>query len=353
MDNVKFDQFVERIPQLIPKLTNEEQTKASLITPFIQMLGYDVFDPHEVQREFTADAGRGNEAVDYAILREHKPVMLIEAKQYPTPLTATTEKQLRRYFNAIPDCRIGVLTNGVNYRVFSDLEAQNVMDDEPLVEWDMQCLSAEARRQVDLFSRAEFDIDSLLEQAQEARYGAQLHQWLLAQRTDPDPDFVRLWARKVYSGPLTAKQRDRFAKITRRVMSDFVSKEVTSALAAIVTPSEETEEPRERRSPFRFDDAGIPLGAVLTFNDGPDVTVIVRDVSGLRALEFDGELVSIRGAGQRARDRREEPYSLGTSPYDWCYEGERLTDRRKRMEAEGTYGASVENDGDDNGEAPA
>ena len=344
MDNVKLDQFVERIPQLLPKLANEEQTKASLISPFLQMLGYDVFDPHEVQREFTADAGRGGEAVDYAVFRDDKPVMLIEAKQYPTALTATTERQLRRYFNAVPECRIGMLTNGVNYRVFSDLEAQNVMDDDPLVEWDMMCLTAEARRQIDMFSRSEFDIDTLLEGAQEARYGAQLHQWLLGQRTDPDPDFVRLWARKVYSGVLTARQKERFSKITRRVMTDFVSKEVTSALAAIVTPSEdEAEEQRERRGHFRFDDADIPVGAVLTFKDDETVTVTVRRLSGLkRSVEFNGEPMSLSAAGKAVREQRGEPLSLGYGPWVWCFEGERLDERRNRMEAEGTYGSEEE-----------
>ena len=346
MDNGKFDQFVERIPQLLPKLANEEQTKASLISPFLQMLGYDVFDPHEVQREYSADAGHGGEAVDYAILRDDQPVMLIEAKQYPTALTATTERQLRRYFNAIPECRIGVLTNGVNYRVFSDLEAQNVMDSEPLVEWDMMCLTAEARRQVTMFSRSEFDIEALLEGAQEARYGTQLHQWLLGQRTDPDPDFVRLWARKVYDGVLTPKQKERFAKITKRVMTDFVSKEVTSALAAIGTPPEDAaEEPRKRRGFFRFDDADIPVGAVLTHKDDATVTATVRRLSGLkRSVEFNGEPMSLSAAGTAVREMRGESLSLGYGPWVWQYEGEGLDERRRRMEEEGTYGASGDAD---------
>ena len=63
-------------------LTTEEATKHALILPFIQALGYNVFDPTEVVPEFTADYGlKAGEKVDYAIMRNGEPVMLFECKK--------------------------------------------------------------------------------------------------------------------------------------------------------------------------------------------------------------------------------------------------------------------------------
>ena len=47
--------FAKRIAQMDNSESTEEATKTSLVLPFIQMLGYDIFDPVEVVPEFTAD----------------------------------------------------------------------------------------------------------------------------------------------------------------------------------------------------------------------------------------------------------------------------------------------------------
>ena len=49
-------------------IATEEAVKTSVVLPFLQSLGYDVFNPAEVVPEFTADAvGKKGEKVDYAI----------------------------------------------------------------------------------------------------------------------------------------------------------------------------------------------------------------------------------------------------------------------------------------------
>ena len=157
MNPMGLDVLVERIPQLLPRLQNEEQTKASLITPFIQMLGYDVFDPHVVQREFKADPSDGRDAVDYAVLRGDKPIILVEAKHHAVNLSDANMRQLRRYFSAVPECRIGMLTNGLEYRVFTDTGAPNYMDEHPIVSWNMLALSDDMRERIEMFRREAFN----------------------------------------------------------------------------------------------------------------------------------------------------------------------------------------------------
>lgn len=46
-----------RIPKVSENICTEEATKNALIMPFLNILGYNVFDPTEVVPEFTADHG--------------------------------------------------------------------------------------------------------------------------------------------------------------------------------------------------------------------------------------------------------------------------------------------------------
>ena len=74
-------QFAQRIITMTPSITNEESTKMSMIIPFFQLLGYDVFNPSEFYPEYTADVGiKKGEKVDYAVLNNGTPEILIECK---------------------------------------------------------------------------------------------------------------------------------------------------------------------------------------------------------------------------------------------------------------------------------
>ncbi|MFA1753905.1 restriction endonuclease, partial [Xanthomonas campestris] len=63
-------------------IQTEEATKNAMVMPLIQILGYNVFDPLEVTPEIVADVGtKKGEKVDYAILRDGKPIILFECKK--------------------------------------------------------------------------------------------------------------------------------------------------------------------------------------------------------------------------------------------------------------------------------
>ena len=116
----------------------EEATKTALVLPFLQVLGYNIFDPAEVVPEFVADVGqKKGEKVDYAIIRKSEPILLIECKSSNADLTNENATQLYRYFTATP-ARFGILTNGLVYRFFSDLEEPNKMDPNPFMEFDLR-----------------------------------------------------------------------------------------------------------------------------------------------------------------------------------------------------------------------
>ena len=124
------NQFSERVESLKDSISTEEATKTSLIMPFFQMLGYDVFNPLEFVPEYTADVGiKKGEKVDYAIVIDDKPLILVECKSCNENLDKHGS-QLFRYFGTT-DAKFGILTNGIIYRFFTDLENKNKMDDTP------------------------------------------------------------------------------------------------------------------------------------------------------------------------------------------------------------------------------
>jgi hypothetical protein len=108
-------EIASRIPKQLEHIQTEEATKNALVMPFISALGYDVFNPTEVTPELNADVGtKKGEKVDYAILREQKPIILFECKHHNADLSKAHASQLYRYFS-VTDARFGVLTNGIQY----------------------------------------------------------------------------------------------------------------------------------------------------------------------------------------------------------------------------------------------
>ena len=96
--SIKIQELSSRIQTLKENVLTEEATKHSFIMPFISALGYDIFNPMVVVPEFTADISKKkNEKVDYAIMYNNKPLILIEAKSHTENLDLHAT-QLERYF---------------------------------------------------------------------------------------------------------------------------------------------------------------------------------------------------------------------------------------------------------------
>ena len=185
-----------RIPKQLDHIQTEEATKNALVLPFINALGYNVFDPTEVVPEFTADVGiKKGEKVDYAIKLDGKVIMLFECKQAGAELSRGHASQLFRYF-AVTEARVGVLTNGIKYHFFSDLEQPNKMDERPFLEFDMLDLRESLLPEMKQLTKSAFNIDQLLSSAQELKYTRALRNYLadqLAAPTDELEDVIRFY----------------------------------------------------------------------------------------------------------------------------------------------------------------
>ena len=157
-------QFSERILSLKDTITTEESTKMSLVVPLFQLLGYDVFNPNEFCPEYIADVGiKKGEKVDYAILENGQPNILVECKSCSEQLDKHSS-QLFRYFGTSP-AKFGILTNGIIYRFYTDLEESNKMDLVPFLEIDMTNLKDSSINELKKFCKDNFDKDKIFSTA--------------------------------------------------------------------------------------------------------------------------------------------------------------------------------------------
>ena len=183
-------QFSQRISALKGSICTEEATKMSLVVPLFQLLGYDVFNPLEFCPEYTADVGiKRGEKVDYAILENGEPNILIECKSCSEQLEKHSS-QLFRYFGTSP-AKFGILTNGIIYRFFTDLEESNKMDLVPFWEIDMSSIKDSAINELKKFCKDSFDKDKIFSTAEELKYSSLIKGVLSAEYESPSEEFVR------------------------------------------------------------------------------------------------------------------------------------------------------------------
>lgn len=223
-DTIK--QVAERVAKLKDNLQTEEATKNALIMPFIQALGYDVFNPFEVMPEYTCDIGtKKGEKIDYAILKDNEPVILIECKHWAEKLNSH-DNQLLRYYH-VSCARFGVLTNGIEYRFYTDLEEPNKMDGKPFLVLNMLDLRDNQIEEVKQFHKSYFDVESIVNAASELKFMKGLKDIILAEMESPSETLVRLFTKQVYSGVVTAKILEQFTDLTKRSFSQVISDIIT------------------------------------------------------------------------------------------------------------------------------
>lgn len=221
-------------PRQLEHIKTEEATKNAFVMPFIQALGYNVFNPMEVVPEFTADIGtKKNEKVDYAIMQDGKPIILIEAKSATADLNEEHASQLFRYFS-VTEARIGILTNGLQYRFHSDLEKPNQMDEKPFLIIDILNFDTRPVAQLKKFTKSAFDVDRILSSANELKYKREIKLLLESEYNEPSKDFVRHFAKPVYSGMLLKSVIEEFTGIVQQAFREFVNDRIAARLQTAI-----------------------------------------------------------------------------------------------------------------------
>ena len=236
-------QFAERVIPLKENISTEEATKMSMIIPFFQLLGYDVFNPGEFCPEYTADVGvKKGEKVDYAILINGNPEILIECKWCGESLSKHGS-QLFRYFGTSP-AKFGILTNGLIYQFFTDLDEANKMDLAPFLEINLNDLKDAQINELKKFSKEVFDKDNIFSTASDLKYSSLIKGLLAKDLDDPSDEFVRYILSNVYDGQKNQKVIDKFKSIVKKSFTGFVNDIVNQKISSALTP-EADEQPND------------------------------------------------------------------------------------------------------------
>lgn len=236
--NIQLEQFANRLKEIKDSITTEEATKMSMIVPFFKMLGYDVFNSAEFCPEYTADVGiKKGEKVDYAILQNGEPVILVECK-WCGELMDKHSSQLFRYFGTTT-AKFGILTNGIIYKFFTDLEEANKMDMTPFLEIDLLNMKEPYIGELKKFCKDCFDGENIASTASELKYSKMIREFLQNEINEPSDDFVRLVLSEIYDGQKTQKVIERFKNTVKRAFSNLVNDMVNQKITAALNANEE------------------------------------------------------------------------------------------------------------------
>jgi predicted type IV restriction endonuclease len=241
-DQIK--QIGERVVKLKDQIQTEEATKNAFIMPFLQALGYDVFNPIEVVPEYVADIGlKKGEKIDYAIIKDGNPTILVECKHWAQNLNLH-DGQLLRYFH-VSKAKFGLLTNGIVYRFYSDLVAANKMDEKPFLDFNITEIKDNQIEELKKFHKSYFDVDSIVNTASEMKYTNELKHLLQQELNNPTPDFVKHFTKQVYPSLITAKVLEQFTNLTKKSIQQHISDIITERLKTALTKEDEVAKEQE------------------------------------------------------------------------------------------------------------
>ncbi len=231
----KIKNLSERIEKTLSVIQTEEATKNAYIMPFLQLLGYDVFNPLEVVPEFTADIGiKKGEKVDYAIMLGDAPAILIECKDCRNDLNIDNESQLFRYFHSAR-AKFGVLTNGISWKFFTDLVEPNKMDAHPFLEINLLEPDRINHAELEKFSKAKFDAENIRAAADHLKCTSSIKRVLTEEFADPSEDFLRLIFRRMNTTAcvFNEKQKAKIKPIVKSAIDLLISEKIETNLESM------------------------------------------------------------------------------------------------------------------------
>lgn len=253
-DEIKL--FSERVEKLKDQIHTEEATKNAFIMPFIKLLGYDVFNPFEVMPEFIADIGiKKGEKVDYAIMKDGQPAILVECKHWGESLDPHNS-QLFRYFHTT-SAKFGLLSNGIIYRFYTDLVQPNKMDEKPFFEFNVTDIKDNQVEELKKFHKSYFDVGSIQSTASDLKFMNELKALITVEFQTPTEGLVRHFAKQIYPGLLTTRVIETFSNLTKRSLQQYINDLITERLqsalkkenegTAVVIQQETVEQPEDNK----------------------------------------------------------------------------------------------------------
>lgn len=265
-------QLSERIRKQVDSLLTEEATKNAFVMPMIVALGYDVFDPQEVVPELDCDLrGKKGEKIDYAVMRNGKTAILIEAKHCKQNLNLH-DTQLQKYFVA-SNARFGVLTNGIEYRFYTDLDKVNIMDERPFMVLNMLDLSDHDIEQLKKFHKSYFNESEILSTAQQLQVSLSIRNIINRDFANPSAEFTRFFVREINENRSSQKLIDQYIPLVKKEIGNYIDDVISERLNL----AKQKEQPISEK-PEQPTEAETSGDGVITTQDELDAYNIVRSI---------------------------------------------------------------------------
>lgn len=226
---LKLEQLHQRVDSLKDQISTEEATKNAFVMPFIQILGYDIFNPTEVIPEFICDIGtKKGEKVDYVIKRDNEPILIIECKHWRENAEAHNS-QLHRYYH-VSKARFGVLTNGHIYNFYADLEKPNIMDEKPFFTLDLSNLKGASIKILENFTKSEYNLENILDSAEALKYIKAIRNEFEKEIQEPSDEITKLLVNRFFDKPLTASRLATFKEYTKKAFANSINESINFRL---------------------------------------------------------------------------------------------------------------------------
>ena len=245
------------------KVDSEASTNASLVQPFLTMLGYEVGNPDDVSPEHRADfSEKYQNKVDYAILDNGKPVIALESKKVGSVIKNDLG-QLKSYFNALPSVKLGILTDGLKYEFYADSDKPNMMDDDSFLRLDFAEIDRNGTIDDNILGgiasirKGLFNPENVGADAKSKLLFDSFVKIIKEFKSDPSDDFIRLILTRSEAGgkiaKVTQKIVDANRDLVKSAMEAFVAQEALARFG--YAPKDLIRTPPDRPEPV----SGTPI----------------------------------------------------------------------------------------------
>lgn len=317
-------------------VTTEEGTKKAFIEPLLSALGYDVSNPREVKLEADCDITKQKgDKVDYLIHIEGKPAIIMECKHWQQDLSQQHENQLRRYYPA-SHVHVAILTNGIEYRFFTDIERANVMDEEAFLTIRMDKIDDKSISELERFSKQSLNETEITDWAKNMTLCRKIQSILEKDIENPSDDLVSYFFCALNEGKPTPEQVEQYRPIVKRCLAGITPQSMPKDSENIVTQVPSSENGNKPPIPphihfpnFTFSMVGIKPGETVTFIP----TKIEVKVINNREVRYKGQNYRLSTFTKKFMpDNMRTKSNEYRGPRYFSYKGTKLTDLREQME---------------------
>ena len=285
---LKLEQLHQRVAALKDQIHTEEATKNAFVMPFIQILGYDIFNPTEVIPEYICDIGtKKGEKIDYVIKKEGQPILIIECKHWKENADAHNS-QLHRYYH-VSKSRFGVLTNGMVFNFYADLERPNIMDDKPFFTLELSNLKDAGIKILEKFTRNGYNLEGILDSAEDLKYIKAIRNEFEKELKDPSDELVKLLVNRFFEKPLTASRLASFKEYARRAISNSINESINFRLKNALNINEKNPLKQDQREVAPIDESANAPKLITTEEETEGsqiIKAILREVVPAARISF-------------------------------------------------------------------